>query len=55
MRHRLRRLALSWLPTDLASVRDKDAQEKLPAEEGDAWRKLWQDVNAVLAKAQEKR
>jgi hypothetical protein len=35
-------------------VRDKDALAKLPAEEQDAWRKLWTDVDALLKKAQEK-
>ncbi len=37
--------------TDLAGVRDKDALEKLPADERDAWRKLWQDVAELLKKA----
>jgi tetratricopeptide (TPR) repeat protein len=41
--------------TDLASVRDKDALEKLPAEERDAWRKLWDDVAALIARTQEKK
>ncbi len=36
---------------DLAGIRDKDALEKLPEAERDAWRKLWDDVAAVLAKA----
>jgi eukaryotic-like serine/threonine-protein kinase len=36
---------------DLAGVRDKDALDKLPEAERDAWRKLWDDVAAVLAKA----
>jgi hypothetical protein len=37
--------------TDLAGVRDKDALAKLPADEQDAWRKLWADVDALLKKA----
>jgi eukaryotic-like serine/threonine-protein kinase len=36
--------------TDLAGVRDKDALAKLPADEQDAWRKLWADVDALLKK-----
>ena len=40
--------------SDLAGVRDKDALAKLPADEQDAWRKLWADVDALLKKAQEK-
>jgi tetratricopeptide (TPR) repeat protein len=36
---------------DLAGVRDRDALDKLPEAERDAWRKLWDDVAAVLAKA----
>ena len=39
---------------DLAGVRDADAVAKLPADEQDAWRQLWADVDAVLKKAQEK-
>src|SRR5262249_17923131 len=34
-----------------AGVRDKDALEKLPAEEGAAWRKLWAEVDALHRKA----
>ena len=33
---------------DLASVRDPDAIAKLPTDEQDGWRKLWDDVDAVL-------
>jgi serine/threonine-protein kinase len=35
--------------SDLAGVRD-DALEKLPQTERDAWKKLWADVEAVLAR-----
>jgi tetratricopeptide (TPR) repeat protein len=34
--------------TDLAGVRDRQALAKLPAEEGKAWQKLWQEVDALL-------
>jgi serine/threonine-protein kinase len=37
---------------DLAGVRDPDALARLPAEERDAWRSLWADVEALLQKAQ---
>jgi tetratricopeptide (TPR) repeat protein len=40
--------------SDLAGVRDKNALAKLPADEQDAWRQLWTDVDALLKKAQEK-
>ncbi|HEV3259573.1 MAG TPA: hypothetical protein VG013_22090 [Gemmataceae bacterium] len=40
---------------DLAGVRDPKAMEKLPPGERDAWQKLWQDVEALLAKTQEKK
>jgi hypothetical protein len=33
---------------DFAGVRDKDALAKLPAEEQEAWQKLWADVAALL-------
>jgi serine/threonine-protein kinase len=33
---------------DLASVRDKDALEKLPEDERKQWQKLWADVEALL-------
>jgi hypothetical protein len=36
---------------DLAAVRDKDALDKLPEPERDAWRQLWQDVDALLQRA----
>jgi hypothetical protein len=35
----------------LTSVRDKDAFEKLPAEEAKDWRQLWDDVAELLKKA----
>ena len=37
--------------TDLASVRDADALQKLTAQEQGAWRKLWADVAELLKKA----
>ncbi len=39
---------------DLAGVREEDALKKLSAEERQAWRSLWEEVNALLAKAQKK-
>ncbi len=43
-----------WLRDgDLGSVRGADALAKLPAEERQAWSKLWADVEALLRKAQE--
>jgi hypothetical protein len=36
---------------DLASVRDPDALAKLPEAEGSAWRSLWAEVDALLARA----
>ena len=45
-----------WLRDgDLGSVRGADALAKLPAEERQAWAKLWADVEALLRKAQERR
>jgi hypothetical protein len=43
------------LDSDLTSVRDSKALEPLPPEERDAWQKLWKDVDARLAKTQEKK
>jgi hypothetical protein len=40
--------------SDLAGIREKDALEKLPEVERDDYRKLWDDVAVLLAKAQEK-
>ncbi len=40
---------------DLAGVRDPKTLEKLPPDERDAWEKLWKDVDALLAKTQEKK
>jgi len=37
--------------TDLASVRDAGALQKLTAQEQEAWRKLWADVAELLKKA----
>ena len=39
---------------DLASLRDKDAVDKLPEAERDACRKFWADVAALLQRTQEK-
>ncbi len=39
--------------TDLASVRDADALQKLTAQEQEAWRKLWADVAELLRKARD--
>lgn len=41
--------------TDLAGVRDPKALTKLPPDERDAWQKLWQEVDILLAKTQQKR
>ena len=38
--------------TDLAGIRDRDALEKLPETERDAWHKLWDDVAALLKKVE---
>jgi hypothetical protein len=38
----------------LVGVRDKEALAKLPAQEQEAWQKLWAEVEAVLKKAEEK-
>jgi tetratricopeptide (TPR) repeat protein len=38
---------------DLAGVRDTGGLAKLPENEGDAWRKLWADVDALLQRAQQ--
>ncbi len=40
---------------DLTSVRDRAALDRLPDDERQQWRQLWQDVSAVLAKVEEKR
>jgi Flp pilus assembly protein TadD len=46
----------AWQRNDLlASVRDKDALDKLSAEERDAWRNLWDEVAALRARTQEKK
>ncbi len=37
--------------TDLASVRDAEALQKLTAQEQEAWRKLWADVAELLKRA----
>lgn len=38
--------------TDLAGLRDAEAQAKLPAEEQKAVNRLWADVAALLKKAE---
>jgi hypothetical protein len=40
---------------DLASVRDPQALDRLPDDERRQWQQLWQDVAALLARADEKR
>jgi tetratricopeptide (TPR) repeat protein len=40
--------------SDLAGVRDKEALEKLPEGEREAWRTLWAEVEALRQKAAEK-
>jgi tetratricopeptide (TPR) repeat protein len=40
--------------SDLISLRDKDALARLPAEEHSAFTRLWDDVTALLKKADEK-
>ena len=47
------RRALSYFKTtsDLASLRDADAVDKLPDDERDACHKLWADVDALLRRA----
>jgi hypothetical protein len=37
---------------DLAGLRDPEALARLPAEEQQSCRKLWSEVDAILAKAQ---
>jgi Flp pilus assembly protein TadD len=39
---------------DLASVRDREALDRLPDDERDAWRQLWADVADLLKKLEEK-
>jgi tetratricopeptide (TPR) repeat protein len=46
------RLAHWQQDTDLASVRDKEALDKLPEQERRQWRKLWEDVAALLQKVE---
>jgi serine/threonine-protein kinase len=40
---------------DLASVRDPQALDRLPDDERQQWRQLWQDVAALLSKVEEKK
>jgi hypothetical protein len=50
-----RRLAHWQEDTDLASVRDKAALDRLPEDERQQWRMLWEDVAAVLKKVEPQR
>jgi hypothetical protein len=44
-----------WLrDTDLQGARGKEALDKLPEAERQAWQQLWADVAATLARAREK-
>jgi hypothetical protein len=40
--------------SDFAGIRDRAALEKLPADEQKAFTQLWDDVAALLKKAEEK-
>jgi tetratricopeptide (TPR) repeat protein len=40
---------------DLAGLRDPTALEKLPADERDAWRKLWTEAGALLKRVSDKK
>jgi hypothetical protein len=40
---------------DLAGVRERAALRKLPAEERQAWTKLWAEVDVLLKRAQAKK
>jgi hypothetical protein len=53
-RDQAREALLSWKrDQNLAGLRDASALAKLPAEEREACRKLWADVDALLKKAGE--
>ena len=45
------RLAHWQQDTDLASVRDQEGLAKLPEDERQQWRRLWDDVAALLVRA----
>jgi eukaryotic-like serine/threonine-protein kinase len=49
------RLAGWQQDTDFASVRDKEALDKLPEDERKEWRQLWEEVAALLKKVEEKK
>jgi hypothetical protein len=52
----VRQLLGHWqVDTDLASVRDKAALDKLPDDERRQWRQLWDEVAALLKKVDEKK
>ena len=54
-RSRLARIMAHWQKdADLAGIRDKEALDKLPAEEQKAFAQLWADVAALPKKTQEK-
>ncbi len=51
-RQLLKQMLPHWLEdADLSTVREPEALKKLPAEEQEAWRKLWADVAELLKKA----
>jgi serine/threonine-protein kinase len=53
-KQQVRRTMRHWQQdADLASVRDRDAPDKLPDDERRAWRQLWDDVAALLKKVEE--
>jgi hypothetical protein len=50
-RQTMRKLLQNWqADPDLASIREPEALKKLPAEEREAWQKLWADVAELLKK-----
>jgi len=52
-RQATRQMVQRWQrDADLARVRDADALQKLPADEQQAWRKLWADLAELLKKAE---
>ncbi len=53
---RVRQVLGNWQhEPDLAGVRDEKAMDALPADERDAWKKLWADVAELARKAEEKK
>jgi hypothetical protein len=46
----------NWLEdADLAGVRNKAALDRLPDDERQAWRQLWDDVATLLKKVEDKK